>query len=71
MKKYLKITISSEAIKGIKLKLSSNVHNSSLYKRDFALPLLMYFFCFGNLTFPLAYNGKNENWHLLLSLQVF
>ena len=32
----------------------------------FLLPLLKYFGCYGNLKIPLTYNGKNENWHLLL-----
>ena len=27
----------------------------------------MYFRCYGNLKFPLTYNGKSENWYLLLS----
>ena len=27
----------------------------------------MYFGCYGNFKFPLTFNGKNENWHLLLS----
>ena len=31
----------------------------------FLLLLLMYFCCYGNLNFPLTYNGKSENWHLL------
>ena len=34
---------------------------------SFLLPLLMCFCCYGNLKFPLACSGKNENWHLLLS----
>ena len=33
----------------------------------FLLPLLKHFGCFGNLKFPLIYNGKSENWDLLLS----
>ena len=66
-KKYKKI-IYSEAIRGIKLKVCRDVHNISLYKNDvFLLPVLMYFRCYGNLKFPLTYNGKSENWHLLLS----
>ena len=36
-------------------------------KIAFLLPLLMYFRCYGNLKFPLTYNGKSENWLLLLS----
>ena len=55
-------------MRGIKLKLCRNVHNISLYKKGlFLLPLLMYFRCYGNLKFPLTYNGKSENWLLLLS----
>ena len=27
----------------------------------------MCFRCYGNLKFPLTYNGKSENWHLLLT----
>ena len=56
------IIISSEAVRGIKLKFSSSIHNISLYKTDgFLLQLPMYFLCYGNLNFPLAYNGKIEN----------
>ena len=33
----------------------------------FLLPLLMHFGCYGNLNFPLTYDGKSENWDLLLS----
>ena len=36
-------------------------------KMVFLLSLLMCFRCYGNLKFPLTYNGKIENWHLLLS----
>ena len=32
----------------------------------YGIPLL-YFRYFGNFKFPLTYNGKSENWHLLLS----
>ena len=39
--------ISSEAIRGMKLKLCRNVHNICLYKS--LLPLLMCFCCYGNL----------------------
>ena len=64
--KYLKIN-SSEAVWGIKLKLCSIVSNIILYKMFvFYLPLLMHFGCCGNLKFPLTYNGKSENWDLLL-----
>ena len=61
-----KSSISSEAIRGIKLKLCRTVHNISLYNCVILLPLLMYFCCYDNLKCPLAYNGKSENWHLLL-----
>ena len=51
-KKYSK-TISSESLRGLKLKLCRNVHNISLYKTFFILlPLLMCFHCYGNLKFP-------------------
>ena len=60
------------AVWGIKLKLCSIVSNISLYRNMyihilFLLPLLMHFGCYGNLKFPLTYNGKNANWDLLLS----
>ena len=64
-KKYSKIN-SSEAVWGIKLKLCRIVSNNSLYKNCFLLLLLKHFGCYGNLKFPLTYNGKNENWDVLL-----
>ena len=68
VKKYSKI-ISSEAIRGMKLKLCRNVHNISLYRKSFffLLTLLMWFLCYGNLKFPLTYNEKSER----IPLQVF
>ena len=72
-KKKNKKIISSEAIRGIKLKLCRKVHNISLYKMAFLLSLLISFCCYGKLKFPLTYNGKIvyngkiENWPLLLS----
>ena len=33
----------------------------------FLLLLVVCFYCYGNLKFPLAYNGKRETWPLLLS----
>ena len=60
--------ISSETISGMKLELCRNVHNISLYKIMFLLLLLICFHCYGNLKFPLTYNGKNETCHSLLSL---
>ena len=33
----------------------------------FLLPFLMCFHCYGNLKFPVTYNGKSENSLLLLS----
>ena len=45
----------------MKLKRSRNVHNISLYKICFVLPLLMCFRCYGNLKFPLTYNEKSES----------
>ena len=66
-KKYSKVN-SSEAVWGIKQKLCRMVSNISLYKRVVLLfPLLRHFGCYGNLKFSLTYNGKSENWHLLLS----
>ena len=38
-----------------------------LQKWHFLLTLLVCFRCYGNLKFPLAYNGKSENCPLLLS----
>ena len=58
--------IFSEAIRGIKLKLCSNVHNISLYKTG-----IFYCHCscncYGNSTFSIDLNGKSKNWLLLLS----
>ena len=68
-KKQSKI-ISSEAIRGMKLKLCRNVHNIiSLYKNYvfFLLLLLMHFHCNGNVKFSSTYNRKSENMPLLLS----
>ena len=61
--------ISSEAIRGIKLKLCRNVCLISLYKNDFVYCCWsdMCFHCYGKFKFPFAYNGKMENWPLLLS----
>ena len=64
-KKYKKV-ISSEAIRGIKLKFYRHVYSISLYKNGVLLPLLMRFCCYGNLKFPLTYKGETENWPLLL-----
>ena len=61
--------ISSDAIRGMKPKLCRNVHNISLYKSGiswYEIKLLC-FHCYVNLNFPLTYNGKSENWPLLLS----
>ena len=70
-RKDIKI-ISSEAIRGMKLKLCRSVHNISLYKLFsfcfvFLLPLLVCFLCYGSLKFPLTYNKKSESRSLLLS----
>ena len=65
-KRYAKI-ISSEAIRGMKLKLCRNVHNIKLYKHTVLMLLLMCFRCYGNLKFRLTYNGKSERRPLLLS----
>ena len=50
-KKYSNI-FSSEAIRGMKLKLSIHVHDISLYINCVFIVLL--------------YNGKSGNWHLFL-----
>ena len=63
-KTHLKI-ISSDAIRGIKLNLCINIILTST-KSIFLLQLLMYFRCYANLKFPLIYNRKSKNWHLLL-----
>ena len=55
--------ISSEGVWG--MKLCRNVSNISLKKNCFLFPLLKHVGCYGNLKFPLTYNGKNENWGLL------
>ena len=65
--KIFKKNISSEAIRRMNLKLCRNVHNISLYKNCFLLPLLMLFRCYGNLKFPLTYNEKSESRSLFLS----
>ena len=65
-----KIT-TSDAIRGMKLKLCRNIHSISLYKHYVLLTLLMCFRCYGNLKFPLTCNGKNENWHSLLSRCIY
>ena len=42
--------------------------NISLYKKYvFYCHCLLCFCCYGNLMFPLTYNGKSENWPLSLS----
>ena len=68
LKKYSKDNC-LEAVWDIKLKLWRIVSNNSLYKKHL-LPLLKYFGCYGNLKIPLTYNGKSENWDLLLYLTV-
>ena len=65
-KKYSKI-FSSEAIRGMKLKVSIRVDGISLnINCVFLLSLPMWFRCYGNLKFPQTYNGKSGNWHLFL-----
>ena len=59
--------VSSEAIRGIKLKLCRNVHNISLYKNGVFIAVAYVLSFLWQLKFPLAYNGKSENWLLLLS----
>ena len=53
LRKNIKKIISSEAIRGMKLKLYRNVHNMCLYKKNvFLLHLLMCICLYGNLTVP-------------------
>ena len=68
-KKKKKKIISSEALRGMKLKLYRNVHNINLYRNYvfYFCYSVMNFGCYGNFKFPLTCNGKNEKWHLLLS----
>ena len=50
--------------------LACNIYSILAEYSRWASGLLLLFVCFGfydNLKFPLTYNGKNENWHLLLS----
>ena len=69
-KKYSKIFF-SEAIRGMKLKLCTNVHDISLYI-NYSLycccpcALVAMATCYSNLKFPYTYNGKSGNRHLFL-----
>ena len=64
-KEYLKI-ISSEAIRGIKLKLCRNVYGVGLYKNGVFLAIANALSLLGQLKVSIDYNGKSENWPLLL-----
>ena len=64
-KEYLKI-ISSEAIRGIKLKLCRNVYSVGLYKNGVFLAIANALSLVGQLKVSIEYNGKCENWPLLL-----
>ena len=67
--------ISSEALRGMKMKFCSNAHNISFNKKCvfffffffFFLPLLMCSRWYGNIRFPLTYNWKSESRPLLPS----
>ena len=65
-KKYSNI-ISSEAIRGMKLKLCRMFITLASTKTNVLLPLLMCIRCYGNLKFPLTYNEKSESRSSLLS----
>ena len=68
LRKNIKKIISSEAVNGTKLKPSRNVKALASTKTAFFLfSLLVHFRCYGNLKFPLTYNGESEKWPLLLS----
>ena len=59
-KKKNQKTFSSEAVRGMKLELSKNVHNISLYKKYvFFLRLLLRFPGYGSLEFLKAYNDNS------------
>ena len=49
-----------------KAKFPKNNIQKPLQKQCFILLLVVCLHCCGNLKFPLAYNGKRENWYLLL-----
>ena len=65
-KKINKNIISSEAITGITF-AEMFVRLASTKREFFLLLLVVCFHCCGNITFPLAYNGKRDSWPLLLS----
>ena len=53
-------------MRGIKLKLCISVHSISLHKTFVAVAHVLWLLL--QLKFPLIYNGKSENWQLMLSL---
>ena len=69
-KQYSEI-ISSEAIRGIKLKLCRNFHNISPYNNDVSIAVA-HVHVLSLLWQLLNYNRKRVNWHFFfISLQVF
>ena len=58
---------SPQKLRGMKLKLYINVHYISLYKSGISCDVALVLSLLWLLKFPLAYNGKRENWPLLLS----
>ena len=66
MKEILKNQLLRSCLR-IKLKHCRIVSNNSLYKKVVFIAVVKHFGCYGNLKFPLTYNGKSENWYLLLS----
>ena len=42
--------------------------NISLNKTLFLMPLFKHFGCYGNLKFTLTYNGKSENYDLIVDI---
>ena len=68
LRRNIKKINSSEAVWRIKQKLCRiGVLLTTASTKFFLLPLLKHCGCYGNLKFPLNYNGKRENWDLLLS----
>ena len=71
MKKCSKI-ISSEAIRGMKLKLCRNVHNISLYKICVFIAVAHVLSLLWQLRFSIDLQwGKSENLPIAVSLQIF
>ena len=67
LRKNIQKINSSEAVWGIKLKRCRIICNTNLFKKIVFIAVFKHFGRYGNLKFPLTYNGKSENWDLLLS----